>query len=193
MFRTRARTGRMGSAAAALGVLLLHALVIAPFLTLHLSRTAEIVQREIEIGLLPLRKAAPPPAPVMPADKRNKHAIAPIENTIRALSNVPLAPSGLPAPGNALNCGMQCGYSGLHYDPNDVRSFTLNEPPPEHKWSQPEIDRYVMRTADPCLAEKSAHVPCVHEIIYGATTIPDPSKPQTSGLSVLGLPLFGSH
>jgi hypothetical protein len=128
-----------------------------------------------------------------------------LEGAIRRLSKLPAVPFFMPEIANALNCGAQsaelpierqkqCIHPGWHYNAQDMHGFLLNEPHPEHEWTAAEINLYTMRTADPCLADRSAGLPfCVDEIIHGARTIPDPTDTEPPGLSIMGASILGDH
>lgn len=184
-------------AAVAVAVILLHGPVLLALLAPRHNPPAPVAQHEIQLRLIPLRRAKP----TLDVHKANtvpkKRKRPGVEDMIRALANHAADSTAPLAIGRALGCGAsnfsaltpqqraQCGNAPWHYDPNSARGFTLNGPKPEHKWSQAEINLYVMRTADPCLADKAAHLPfCVDTIIHGPVTIPDPAKEMPSGLTI---------
>lgn len=203
-FVTESRVGKGAAIALTVAV---HVCLLIAFMNLRGVATQLTAPREIEIILQPLRQ----PQVYQPVSHRSRPVkprarllpqsvtLEGLQSGIRELSRLPPVPFSMPDITSALNCDSgsarpqkPCLHPGWHYDAKDVRNVLLNEPPPEHIWTAAEVNLYIARTTDPCLADRSAGLPfCADRIIYGPATIPDPKTPP-SGLS-LGASILDGH
>jgi len=173
-------TGGWRKPAIGAGVLALHALFIAFLIHAGISIPIHVSapERETMIVLVPL------PPPTKPAQKKPPATSSSITVTPPRAFAVPPAST---TPSNALRgLGTALGCSASNYDAlNDTQraacargpwqfdaqareTASLMVPPPPHQITPAEIAEHIRRTADPCTADKAAHLPfCIYSIIYG--------------------------
>jgi len=174
-------TGGWRKPAIGAGVLALHALAIAFLIRAGISIPIHVSapERETMIVLVPL----PPPKP---AEKKPRPP-ATSSSIIITLPHAFAAPPASAAPSNALRglgaalgCGASnydtlnetqraaCARGPWRFDSQAHETASLMVPPPPHQITPAEIAEHIRRTADPCTADKAAHLPfCIYNIIYG--------------------------
>jgi hypothetical protein len=171
-------TGR--GPAIGMGVLALHALLIAFLIRAVVQPAAPPPEREIQLVLVRL-------APAKPVQKKPRlRGIAATPRTITlprfyALPPVSSPPdTALPGLGATFGCSASnydtlstarraaCGHGPWQFDRQARETAALSLPPPPHQMTPAEIAEHTRNTTDPCLAEKAAHLQfCIYKIIYG--------------------------
>jgi hypothetical protein len=169
----------------AAGVLALHALLIAALLDMRGAPSVQEAADEPEtiLTLTPLPKPKPPEDKKAAPAAQPSHAITitiPKSLSTTPNADVPNAQSLGQGLGMALGCSASsydslspaerasCKHGPWGYDAQarETASLIIKAPPPP--MSAADRAWRIRSTADPCGAEKMAHIPfCIHKIIYG--------------------------